>query len=70
MIKYNMPLTKENISKMKTLIDFQSKINENPNEEEQFIEKYLNNKNISLNSEEGQDIKNILKGVFLRNLKS
>lgn len=64
MIKYNMPLTKENISKMKTLIDFQSKINENPNEEEQFIEKYLNNKNISLNSEEGQDIKNILKGVF------
>ncbi|ABK61839.1 MULTISPECIES: hypothetical protein [Clostridium] len=64
MIKYNMPLTKENISKMKTLIDFQSKINENPNEEEQFIEKYLNNKNISLNSEEGQDIKNILKGFF------
>lgn len=64
MIKYNMPLTKENISKMKTLIDFQSKINESPDEEEQFIAKYLNNKNISLNSEEGQDIKNILKGFF------
>lgn len=64
MIKYNMPLTKENISKMKTLIDFQSKINENTNEEEQFIEKYLNNKNISLNSEDGKNIKNILKGFF------
>lgn len=64
MIKYNMPLTKENISKMKTLIEFQSKINESSNEEEQFIERYLNNKNINVNSEEGQKIKNILRGFF------
>lgn len=64
MIKYNMPLTKENISKMKTLVEFQNKINESPNEEEQFIEKYLNNKNIDISSKEGQNIKDILKGFF------
>ncbi|EDS78589.1 conserved hypothetical protein [Clostridium botulinum C str. Eklund] len=64
MIKYNMPLTKENISKMKTLVEFQNKINESPNEEEQFIEKYLNNKNIDISSKEGKNIKDILKGFF------
>ncbi|KEI07677.1 hypothetical protein Z957_08115 [Clostridium sp. K25] len=64
MIKYNMPLTKENISKMKTLLQFQEKINTSIHEENQFIERYLSNKNISLDSQEGQNIKDILKGFF------
>ncbi|KEI14691.1 hypothetical protein Z959_01255 [Clostridium novyi B str. ATCC 27606] len=64
MIKYNMPLTKENISKMKTLLEFQGKIDKSTHEENQFIERYLSNKNISLDSQEGQNIKNILKGFF------
>ncbi|AEB75210.1 hypothetical protein ADU80_02820 [Clostridium botulinum] len=64
MIKYNMPLTKENISKMKTLLELQGKINISTHEENQFIERYLGNKNINLESQEGQNIKNILKGFF------
>ncbi|QGU96090.1 hypothetical protein GOM49_14215 [Clostridium bovifaecis] len=64
MIKWNMSLTKENISKTKSLLDFQNRIINNPNEEENFILKYLNNKEISVNSQKGENIQKLLKGFF------
>lgn len=72
MIKYNMPLTKENIAKVKTILDFKEKITENTMEEDKFISKYLNNKSIDINSESGKDIYKTLKGFFneLKNITS
>lgn len=64
MMKYNMSLTRENISRVKSLLDFQNKIIQNPNEEDNFILKYLSNKEISLDSEKGENIDKLLKGFF------
>lgn len=64
MIKYKMPLTKENISKIKSLIDFQNKIIQDPIEEDNFIFKYLDNKQIQIDSPKGQQISSSLKGFF------
>ena len=64
MVKHGMPLTKENISKMKTILDFKEKISSNPEEEDQFIDIYLQSKNIDKNSEEAKNIKNELKKFF------
>lgn len=72
MLKSKMPLTKENISKIKTLLDFQNKILQDSSEEESFILKYGSNKGIDINSEKGQSIKDTLKGFFaeFKNLSS
>ncbi|MCY6369570.1 hypothetical protein [Clostridium ganghwense] len=64
MIKYKMPLTKDNISKVKTLLDFKDKILQDTSEEESFILRYVNNKGIDINSQKGQNIRNTLKGFF------
>ncbi|KOA20788.1 hypothetical protein CLHOM_09310 [Clostridium homopropionicum DSM 5847] len=64
MIKHRMPLSKDNISMIKSLLDFQEKISKNPSEENGFIFKYLENKQISPDSEAGQKIFNQLKGFF------
>jgi len=64
MIKHNMPLTKGNISKVKTLVDFKEKMASNPEEEEKFISKYLNSKGIEANSDRGKEIISNLKGFF------
>lgn len=61
MIKFNMPLTKENIAQIKSLIDFQRKIKENEEEEQSFILKYLSKNNIDTNSEEGKQIESYEK---------
>lgn len=72
MLKSKMPLTKENISKIKTLLDFQNKILQDSSEEDSFIFKYGSNKGIDINSEKGQSIKDTLKGFFaeFKNLSS
>lgn len=64
MIKFNMPLTKENIAEIKSLIDFQGKIKENGEEEQSFIQKYLSKNNIDPDSEEGQNAEATLKDFF------
>ena len=64
MIKHNMPLTKDNISRIKTLVDFKGKMASSPEEEEKFITKYLNSKGIEANSDKGKEIINSLKGFF------
>lgn len=64
MVKFNIPLTKENIREIKGLIEFLNKINENPNEVKEFISKYLSSKGIAENTLEGNKINNILEEFF------
>lgn len=64
MTTFSIPLEKENISKVKTLVDFQNKINKDPNEIDEFIFKYLKGKQISNESNEGEKITNTLRHFF------
>lgn len=69
MIKFEIPLTKENIREIKGLIQFLDKIQGDPKEIEEFVNKYLIGKGISESSEEGSKINNILK-EFLSEFKT
>lgn len=69
LIEHNMPITQENISKLKSIMDFKKNLNDNSNEANEFIFKFLENKGIDINSDEGQVISDKLKGFF-ENLKS
>ncbi|MCQ2969906.1 MAG: flagellar hook-length control protein FliK, partial [Clostridium sp.] len=53
MIKYNIPLTRENITKVKSMLEFSDKMNNNPKEIKNFINSYLNSRDIVVNSREG-----------------
>lgn len=64
MVKSEIPLTKENISNIKTTIDFINKIKENPTEEDIFIKNYLLSKNVDPGSQKGNFIKDTLKNFF------
>jgi hypothetical protein len=64
MVKHDMPLTKDNISKVKTLVDFREKLFKNQDEADTFIFKYLNSKQIDANSPRGKEISSALKGFF------
>ncbi|MBC2582234.1 hypothetical protein [Clostridium sp. DJ247] len=64
MIKHNIPLTRENLSNVKNIIDFMGKIKQDNNEEEVFISKYIQSKNIDTSSNEGKEIRNTLKSFF------
>lgn len=69
MVKFNIPLTKDNIKDIKGLIQFLEKLQENPKEMDEFISKYLLSNNIDENSIEGNKIKNTLT-EFFNELKS
>lgn len=69
MLKFNIPLTKENVREVRGLAQFINKINANPKEMDAFIEKYLQSNNISSDSDQGKLIANELK-QFFNNLKS
>lgn len=69
LIDHNIPLTKENISEMKNIIDFNKKIVDNPEKAEEFIFKYIESKNIDINTEEGKFTCDMLRD-FAKNLKS
>lgn len=64
MIKHNLPLTKENISYVKNLMEFQKNISQDENYEDTFINKYINSKGVEVDSKEGNFIKDTLKGFF------
>ncbi|WP_032122273.1 hypothetical protein [Clostridium amazonitimonense] len=64
MLKHNIDLNKENISKIKNLVDFKEKILSDPQKESAFIAKYLNSKSIDINSTEGKKIEKVLKEFF------
>ncbi|WP_138205507.1 hypothetical protein [Haloimpatiens lingqiaonensis] len=63
MLKHNIPLTKENISYIKNIDNLMQKIH-NEDYINNFIDKYLSSKGISLDSQEGSEIKNLLKEFF------
>lgn len=69
LIEHNMPLTQENISKLKSIMDFKKGLNDNSNKADEFIFKFLENKGIDIKSSEGQVISDKLKSFF-ENLKS
>lgn len=69
MVKFNIPLTKDNIKDIKGLIQFLDKLQENPKEMDEFISKYLLSNDINENSIEGNKIKNTLT-EFFNELKS
>jgi len=64
MIKNNIILTKENISSVKTLVDFKNKLELNEGEKDIFINKYVNSKGIDINSDKGRSIKVNLDSFF------
>lgn len=71
MVKYNMPLTRENITFVKSLLQFNTKINIDNSEIDNFILKYIDSKGISGESEQGKQIINTLKEFFVnfKNMK-
>lgn len=70
MVKHNIPLTKENVSEVKTMTDFMGKIKSDVGEEDAFIERYMQSKNIDAHGQEGSQVKSTLKSFFneLKNL--
>ncbi|PRR83030.1 hypothetical protein [Clostridium vincentii] len=64
MVKYNIPLTKENITFIKSITAFNEKINSNPAEIDNFINKFISGKGIEEGSTKGQQIKDILNDFF------
>ena len=63
LVDHSIPLTKENIEKAKTIIDFQEKASKG--EEDDFIVKYLQNKSIDLESEDGKQYVKVLKNFVM-----
>lgn len=53
MVKYNIPLTRENITTVKSIMEFSDKMKNNPVEIKNFINSYLNSRDIAANSKEG-----------------
>lgn len=66
MIKHNLPLSTENISKVKIIIDFINKSENLTNIKDEFVNKYMESKNINQESTEGKILKDFfgqLKGL-------
>lgn len=64
MVKHGMPLTKDNIFKIKNLTDFMNKISMNQQEEDIFIEKYISGKGLDKESNNAKNIRDTLKNFF------
>lgn len=64
MIKHEIPLTKSNVSNIKSLLEFMGKTQDGAGEVDNFIQKYLLSRNIDANSTEGQRAGSILKNLF------
>ncbi|GKU31691.1 hypothetical protein [Clostridium folliculivorans] len=69
MIKFNMSLTKDNVVRLKGIMNFKDKLQGDPKEAEVFIDKYLSTRGIEKDSEQGQKIQKLLKDFF-SNFKS
>ncbi|MGL5354512.1 MAG: hypothetical protein ACRDA5_14530, partial [Clostridium sp.] len=64
MLKFDIPLSRENIKMVKGLVQFNDKIQGNPKEIENFISKYLESKGIDPNSSKGQVVTQKLQDFF------
>lgn len=64
LVKFNIPLTKENISKYSSIFNFNEKIKVDEKEADNFINSYISSKNISPNSSEANVVKDKLQNFF------
>lgn len=64
LLDHNIPLTKENISNVKSLIKFKDDIIESPDKENEFISQYMARNNIDVNSDKGREVKKLLESFF------
>ena len=64
MVKYNIPLTRENITTVKSVLEFSGKMNNNPQKIKSFINTYLNSRDIVVNSREGLQVAQKLYEFF------
>lgn len=69
MVKFNIPLTKKNIKDIQGMLQFLSRINNNPEEIEKFIQNYLLGRGISEASERGEKAAELLRN-FLQAFKN
>ena len=69
MVKHNIPLTKDKITFIKSIIQFNDKIKGNEDEISKFIEKFISGKGININTDDGQKINKLLTN-FLTNFKT
>ena len=69
MLKYDLSLSKDNIGKVKSLLEFNEKIKNNPNEIDNFIEKYIASKATNSDSTIKDSITKELK-IFFNSFKS
>lgn len=64
MVKHDMPLTRENISTVKTIMDFSEKLKDSPEEADTFIQKFMKSKGIDTASQNGIKTAAVLKDFF------
>lgn len=64
MVKHNIPLTRDNINEIRGLFQFNEKMSANPREIEAFIQNYLQSKDIPVDSEQGQAVRQLLTKFF------
>lgn len=64
MVKHDMPLTRENISTVKTIMDFSEKLKDSPEEADTFIQKFMQSKGIDTASQNGIKTAAVLKDFF------
>ncbi|OPJ60099.1 hypothetical protein [Clostridium oryzae] len=64
MAQFSIPLTRENISKIKTLVEFIDKLKGDSSEAKDFISKYMASRGILPTSEEGASIEESLNKFF------
>ncbi|WP_160687278.1 flagellar hook-length control protein FliK [Clostridium sp. C2-6-12] len=64
MVKHNISLTRDNINQIRGLFQFNEKMSANPREIDSFIQTYLQSKDIPINSDQGQAVKEMLTKFF------
>jgi len=72
LVKFNIPLTKDNISKYSSIFNFNEKIKLDEKEVDNFINNYISSKNIPIDSEESKSIREKLRSFFkeFKNMKA
>ncbi|WP_160674252.1 hypothetical protein [Clostridium sp. C8-1-8] len=65
MIKFDMHITRENIVRLKSIMNFKDKLQGNSKEADIFIERYLAIKGMDKNSEEGKKAQKLLRDFFV-----
>lgn len=69
MIKHNIPLTRENISYVKSVLQFSEEINQNSEEIDNFIDKFIAGKGIDPQSSQAKELQSVLRD-FLSSFKN